>query len=127
MRSAAFQIVLNAIEITPEGGTVTVATGPASYGGGGPGVESGQPTGRKLPGVGIAVEDTGPGFPEGDAGRVFDEFYSAKPGGTGLGLAIAKEEVERVHGTIEAGSRADGRDGARFSITLPAATRVAPT
>jgi signal transduction histidine kinase len=113
IRQAAFQVILNAIEVTPEGGKVTVATGPASKGGPAE--------------VEIVVEDAGPGLPPGREDRVFDEFFSSKPGGTGLGLSIAKAEVERAGGKIEADWRADGKRGARFRITLPAAKRVAPT
>jgi signal transduction histidine kinase len=137
IRSAAFQIILNAIEVTPEGGKVTVATGPSSESGkapqgpgGRPGVAGGQAHSKVRPaltGVEIVVEDAGPGLPPGREDRVFDEFFSSKPGGTGLGLSIAKAEVEQAGGRIEAGWRADGERGARFRITLPAARRVAPT
>jgi len=115
IRQAAFQIILNAIEVTPGGGKVTVATRSLSNG----------PGGR--PGVEIVVEDAGPGLPPGRESRVFDEFFSSKPGGTGLGLSIAKKEVEGAGGRIEADWRADGERGACFRITLPAARRVAPT
>ena len=115
IRQAAFQVILNAIEVTPGGGKVTVATQSTSN----------APGGR--PGVEIVVEDAGPGLPPGRESRVFDEFFSSKPGGTGLGLSIAKKEVERSGGRIEADWRADGGRGACFRITLPAARRVAPT
>jgi two-component system sensor histidine kinase MprB len=71
----------------------------------------------------VVVADHGPGIAEEDLPRVFDRFYRAaaarsKPG-AGLGLAIVREAAE-AHGgtaTVENGSR-----GARFRLTLPAAT-----
>ena len=130
VRSAAFQVILNAIEVTPAGGKVTVATGPSSGAGASPAAgapSAARTSGTARSGVEIVVEDTGPGLPVGRESRVFDEFFSSKPGGTGLGLAIAKTEVERAGGRIEADWRADGARGARFRVTLPAARRVAPT
>jgi len=115
IRQAAFQVILNAIEVTPEGGKVTVSTRSSPDG----------PGGR--PGVEILVEDAGPGLPPGRESRVFDEFFSSKPGGTGLGLHIAKKEVEGAGGRIKVDWRPDGERGACFRITLPAARRVAPT
>jgi len=45
----------------------------------------------------LAVEDTGPGIPEGELGKVKEAFYSGRKGGTGLGLAIA-ERIVTSHG-----------------------------
>ncbi|HLI21786.1 MAG TPA: stimulus-sensing domain-containing protein [Stellaceae bacterium] len=79
--------------------------------------------------VRIAVEDEGPGIPEGKLNAVFDRFYSERPAGedfgthSGLGLAISKQIVEAHHGSIHAENRYD-RDnrlhGARFIVDLPA-------
>ena len=57
--------------------------------------------------VEIRVSDTGPGLPEGQQERIFEEFYQVEgglarsSGGTGLGLAIAREIVTRLGGTLE--------------------------
>jgi signal transduction histidine kinase len=81
------------------GGTVTVAT-------------------RREPGSALlAVRDTGPGL--ADATRVFEPYYSTRPGGTGLGLAIARRIVADHGGSIEAANRAEG--GAEFRVRLPLA------
>jgi signal transduction histidine kinase len=70
----------------------------------------------------IAVSDTGPGIPEADQARIFEEFQqvestSKRAKGTGLGLSIAKSIVEMHGGRIGLESR-HGR-GSTFSITLP--------
>jgi two-component system sensor histidine kinase ChvG len=76
----------------------------------------------------IAVSDTGPGIPEAHLGRLFDRFFSYRPGEAddprsgsdghnGLGLAIARAIVERYGGEIRAENRPEG--GARFELELP--------
>ena len=74
--------------------------------------------------VEIAVEDEGPGIPDGKFEQVFDRFYSERPREerfgqhSGLGLAISRQIVEALHGRITAGNRPEG--GARFVVRLPA-------
>ena len=70
----------------------------------------------------VTIDDRGPGIPEGHMGRIFDRFFTYRPGHrrdhhVGLGLAIAKQIVEGYHGAITASNRADG--GARFEVSLP--------
>jgi signal transduction histidine kinase len=97
-------LLSNAIKFTPPGGHVTVSLA-------GPGGE-----------VEVRVEDDGPGFPPGTAGRLFERFYQVdmagtrQHGGAGIGLALAKEIVLLHGGTIEAAS--DGHHGARFTVRL---------
>lgn len=79
-------------------------------------------------GVVVAVTDNGPGVPAADRERVFDRLVRldddrARPsGGSGLGLAIARATARRHGGELVCTARPDGRDGARFVLTLPAAT-----
>src|SRR5258706_13752214 len=48
-------------------------------------------------GVSVEVRDTGPGFAPAALGRVFETFYTTKPGGLGLGLSICRSIIE-AHG-----------------------------
>lgn len=72
----------------------------------------------------VRIEDQGPGIPETHLGKIFDRFFTYRPGEprsrdghTGLGLAIAKAIVEAYGGTITAENRPEG--GARFEVRLP--------
>jgi nitrogen-specific signal transduction histidine kinase len=65
----------------------------------------------------IAVADTGRGMSPEERGRVFEPFFSKKPGGTGLGLTIARRIVDGHGGRIDFEST-PGR-GTRFTIALP--------
>jgi two-component system, OmpR family, sensor histidine kinase BaeS len=97
----------NALRHTPAGGTVTIATRVGE--------------GEKRTTV-IEVKDSGRGFPEGDAERIFHRFEKAPDStGSGLGLTIARAIIEAQHGTLTA--RSDGpAEGACFTIVLPAST-----
>jgi two-component system sensor histidine kinase ChvG len=74
----------------------------------------------------VTVADRGPGIPVEHRARVFERFFSYRPGSTtsrhehaGLGLAIAKAIVEAYGGTIGVGEREGG--GALFEVRLPRA------
>jgi two-component system sensor histidine kinase ChvG len=78
--------------------------------------------------VEIAIEDSGPGIPDGNLEHVFDRFYSERPAGekfgkhSGLGLSISRQIVEALGGRISAENRRDGAGqvlGARFVVRLP--------
>jgi len=77
--------------------------------------------GRSDNSIWLEVADTGPGFPRGDAERIFEKFYRGEHRktrfGTGLGLAICRGIVELHGGKIHAGNRPGG--GALFRIELP--------
>jgi len=113
LKQVFVNLILNAVEAMPAGGRLTVTT-------------------RALPaeaargnGVGghvaVAFQDTGPGIPEQDLGRIFEPFYTTKDRGTGLGLAITHRFVELHGGRIEVESRPG--EGATFTVVLPALTR----
>ena len=67
-------------------------------------------------GVEFAVEDAGPGLPEG-GGSLFTPFSSQKAGGTGLGLAIARK-IAREHGGDLTAHTSGELGGARFVLTI---------
>ena len=72
--------------------------------------------------VRVAVEDSGPGIPEAERGRIFERFHRAtsdKPG-AGLGLAIADAVVRRTHGRWDVGT-SPGLGGASFAVSWPRA------
>jgi len=79
---------------------------------------------READSVCFAVEDDGPGVPSEHLDRVFDRFFTWRPGErrgahTGLGLSLVKALAEAGGGGVESSSR-PGR-GARFVLRLPAA------
>ncbi len=68
--------------------------------------------------VAILISDTGHGLPDGDASRVFEPFFTTRPGGLGQGLSISRNIIERHGGAIHAKRNQDR--GATFIISLPA-------
>jgi signal transduction histidine kinase len=101
----AFQnLVENAIEHTPRGGMVRVDARLESR------------LGRS--GVLCSVRDRGPGFDPADLPRVFEPFFTRRPGGTGLGLPIVQRIVEQHAGQVEAANHPEG--GGLVSVWLPA-------
>ncbi|HEX8777300.1 MAG TPA: ATP-binding protein, partial [Rhodanobacter sp.] len=68
----------------------------------------------------------GPGIDAATATRIFEPFFSTRPGGTGLGLAMARS-VARAHGGEL--SLVPSPRGARFELRLPLAgdTRILPS
>jgi two-component system sensor kinase FixL len=65
----------------------------------------------------VSVVDTGRGLPTADVSRLFEPFYTSKPGGMGLGLSISRSIVEAHGGRLEAAHNPHG--GATFRFTLP--------
>lgn len=98
-------LVLNAIQASPEGGEVRLsASAPAA------GDASNPST------VALAVSDQGPGVSEQSCERVFNPFFTTKADGSGLGLAISQRIVEDHGGTLTLSSVFG--QGATFRITL---------
>jgi signal transduction histidine kinase len=65
----------------------------------------------------VAVEDAGVGFREEHAARLFDAFYTTKPGGLGMGLSISRSIVDGHQGRLWA--TANPGHGATFHFALP--------
>jgi len=75
------------------------------------------PDETSLPGALLAVSDTGVGIAKEDTERIFEPFFSRKPGGIGLGLATTARIVEAHRGIIEVASQVG--QGTTFTIWLP--------
>ena len=68
----------------------------------------------------VSVQDSGPGLDVEDLDRLFEAFYTTKPGGMGMGLSISRSVIEAHGGRIWA-SRNVG-PGATFQFTVPVAS-----
>ncbi len=71
----------------------------------------------------MTVQDSGPGIDPARLERVFDAFYSTKPGGLGIGLSICRTIIESHGGRLWAAS--DVTEGAALQFTLPPVKTVA--
>jgi PAS domain S-box-containing protein len=75
-------------------------------------------TGHEPDGVSVEVRDSGPGFAPADFERVFEAFYTTKPGGLGLGLSICRSIIEAHDGRLWASPNVPR--GAIFGFIAPA-------
>jgi C4-dicarboxylate-specific signal transduction histidine kinase len=75
-------------------------------------------TGQPCPGlIEVVVQDSGVGLDPEQISRIFESFYTTKPGGIGMGLAISRSIVEAHGGQLSAETNAG--PGATFRFTLP--------
>ncbi len=72
------------------------------------------------PWVIVAVEDAGVGFGQDEAARLFEAFYTTKPGGLGMGLSISRSIIDSHKGRLWATANPD--HGATFHFALPDAS-----
>jgi signal transduction histidine kinase len=104
MKQVVLNLMLNAIQAMPSGGTLTIA--------------SLATTARSTPHVELRVSDTGVGIPEEDLEQLFTPFYTTKGHeGSGLGLLTCHQVVDEHRGTISVESVV-GR-GTTFVVSLP--------
>jgi signal transduction histidine kinase len=106
LRRAVLNLVLNALDVMPGGGTLSVSSAVAANG------------------LKLHVADSGPGLPDDILPRVFEPFFTTKQGGTGLGLAIVARIAEAHGGTATAANARRG--GAVFTLQFPQRTHLAP-
>lgn len=66
--------------------------------------------------VGVAVADSGPGFPSANIRNCYQPFFSTKPEGLGMGLAISRSIIEQHQGRIWSENRESGGAVVRFSL-----------
>jgi signal transduction histidine kinase len=105
LRNIVQNLVSNAIEYTPKGGTITVMAQ------------------EKGPLLHIEVRDTGIGIPRSEQSHLFEKFVRAsnakayKTDGTGIGLYVAERSVDRLHGKIWFAS--EENKGSVFYVEIP--------
>jgi signal transduction histidine kinase len=104
-RRALLNLVQNAGEAMPAGGTLTLTS---------------QETATH---VQLALRDTGSGIPAVQLVRIFEPLYTTKPGGTGLGLYIVHEIVAAHEGQVTVENVVD--QGTTVTVTLPRRTTAA--
>ncbi|UCC23793.1 MAG: PAS domain-containing protein [Gemmatimonadales bacterium] len=110
LHRAVYNLTLNALQFSGAGGEVTLTLSDHREGGRPEGVKVEHP-------VRLAVCDSGPGIGEEEAARIFDPFYTTRPGGNGLGLSVVHRAVEAHRGAVYAGNAPGG--GAEFVMYLP--------
>ena len=102
IEQAVINVLLNAVEVLPEGGHIEIVTKQLRMDGGALQVE---------------ISDNGPGISTEDLPYVFDPFFSNKKKGTGLGLSNMKKIIEAHGGTGSVALRKP--HGTRVSLTIP--------
>ncbi len=107
LKQAFMNIVLNAMDAMPDGGTLEILTLHGSDK------------------VRIDVVDTGVGIPPEDLNRLFEPFFTTKSQGTGLGLANAKRVLEQHGGDIR--SKSIVGHGTTMSLWLPISSDFSPS
>jgi PAS domain S-box-containing protein len=115
-------LIINARDAMPDGGTVSVESGV---------IDLGDPLAPMLgimPGryAGVSVHDTGCGIPGDIQRHLFEPFFTTKPAdkGTGLGLSIVYGIVQALGGAIEVDSQVG--EGATFTVYLPLVVEEQP-
>jgi signal transduction histidine kinase len=100
IRDALSNLVLNALQSTPGGGTVTIESW----------LDKSE--------VVFAVSDSGPGIAAVMQTKIWEPFFTTRQRGTGLGLAIVRKRMEEAGGTARLVPSQNGK-GARFELRLP--------
>lgn len=103
MTRAFYNILENAIEATPSGGSIRLKTCRISME-------------RDSSILRIIISNTGSFIPEAERERIFQPFYSTKPGGKGLGLSVAYQIITYNSGSLRAESN---EEGTSFIIEFP--------
>jgi signal transduction histidine kinase len=107
LKQALMNVILNAVEAMPGGGRLTVSLE------------------RRGEMAGIEIEDTGRGIAPEHTQRVFQLFFTTRPGGSGIGLASAFRTVQLLNGSID--FKSEVGHGTTFRIELPLAHQTEPT
>lgn len=113
LQQVLINLMLNAMQAMPDGGSLTVATSQLTR------TRPGLSDGRAQPFVQVEVADTGTGIPAEIRDKIFAPFYTTKKGagGTGLGLAVCSGIVKEHDGWIDVEDAPGG--GTVFRVLLP--------
>jgi signal transduction histidine kinase len=104
LAGALSNVLLNAVDASPEHGRITVSARQARLGG--------------SDAVRISVADAGKGIAPENLERIWEPYVTNKPGGTGLGLSIARQAIWAHNGTVNATSTLGS--GTEIQFTIPA-------
>ena len=104
LEQALVNLLLNAIQATPETGTLTLRSRDETWG------------------FTVEIDDTGAGISTADQRKLFEPFFTTKPvgQGTGLGLSVARQIIQLHGGALRLANRPKG--GARATIYIPKPT-----
>ena len=111
LHRAVFNLVLNAVQVSPRDGEVRIDVSALR--------SEDAPPGVRLPGggVSISISDDGPGIAPEAREKMFDPFFTTRPGGSGLGLAVVHRAVESHAGFVFVDSELGS--GTRVTVLLP--------
>jgi two-component system sensor histidine kinase PilS (NtrC family) len=115
LHRALFNLLLNAVQASPEHGEVRVEVSEARPD------QLDEGSAFADGGVALSVTDAGPGVAPEIRDRLFDPFFTTKPGGSGLGLAVVHRAIDVHRGLVFLDT---GPAGTRFTIVLPRAART---
>jgi signal transduction histidine kinase len=108
MRQVFSNLIVNAVDAVPRGGTVKVR------------VKHGRDWASRRMGIRVLVSDNGPGIPPDVRPHIFEPFFTTKgERGTGIGLWVSEGVVEKQGGRIRLKSSTGRMHGTTFSVFLP--------
>ncbi len=121
MEQVIMNLLVNARDAMPEGGSIIIDTSAVTSGEGAPGIPSYIPAGQY---VLLRVSDTGIGIPQEIRDKIFEPFFTTKERGkgTGLGLSMVYGVVSGHKGYITVQSTLN--EGTAFNVYLPASHKV---
>jgi signal transduction histidine kinase len=118
LRESLINLVLNAIQASPDRGRVSIITEIDESDAllfGTVGDDGKRAAARSIK---LSVSDEGPGVSAEDQTRIFEPFYTTKPRGTGLGLAIVQRRINDINGTLEIMSPIYHGRGTTFTVQM---------
>ena len=101
LRQAFLNILLNACQAMPDGGTIRITTA----------LEQAESSAQ------VTISDEGTGIPAEDLDKIFSLYYTTKPGGSGIGLSLVYRIIQLHDGSIDVSSEVG--KGTTFVVRLP--------